>query len=79
MSNATVVTFSASAPSRLVWMPAAAAMLGCQIVAMSFGFTTALSSSTDTESRLTVPGGSCESVVVELSALFAERSVSVKF
>ena len=68
LSNATVVTFSALAPSRVGSMPAAARMFGCQIVETSAGFTTALSSSTDTDMRFTVPGGMSELVVVESTA-----------
>ena len=76
LSNATVVTFSALAPSRVGLMPAAARMFGCQMVAMSPGWTTALSSSTDTERRFTVPGGVVESV---WSLLTARLSLLVVF
>ena len=49
-------------------------MLGCQIVAMSAGFTTELSSSTDTDRRLTVPGGVLHVLVrPESTALLALR------
>jgi len=70
LSNATVVTFSAFAPSRAGSIPAAARMFGCQTVAMSPDFTTALSSSTETERCFTVPAGMSEFVTVEFKALF---------
>ncbi len=69
LSNATAVTFSAPAPSRFASMPAAARMLGCQTVEMSLAFTTALSSSTDTDIRFNVPGGMSLCVTVESTAL----------
>src|SRR3954454_7140510 len=57
-------------------MPAAALICGAHVLVTAAGVTTALSSSTDTDMRFTVPGGVVAFVTLESTALLCDVELS---